>query len=136
MASIRKELSVQAAPESVWAAVRDFGAVHRRLVPGVVVDTRLEGDTRVVTFANGAVIRERIVDVDDEARRLAYTVVDGPLPVTHHNASMQVVAETGGGSRIVWVTDVLPGELAPRIGELMEAGAKAMKGVLEGAKGA
>ena len=42
-------------------------------------------DTRVVTFANGLVVHERIVDVDDDARRLAYTVLDGPF--THHHAT-------------------------------------------------
>jgi len=69
MASIRQEILIEATPEQVWAAVRDVGAVHLRLVPGQVVDTGLEGDTRTLTFANGAVVRELIVAVDDEARR-------------------------------------------------------------------
>jgi len=38
MASIRKEILIDAPPEDVWAAVRDVGAVHRRLAPGFVVD--------------------------------------------------------------------------------------------------
>jgi hypothetical protein len=89
MASIRKEILIEARPENVWAAVRDVGAVHQRLVPGVLVDARLDGDARVVTFASGAVARELLVDVDDKARRFAYEVVEGPLRATHHNASMQ-----------------------------------------------
>ena len=31
MASIRKEILVNAPPEQVWDAVRDVGAVHQRL---------------------------------------------------------------------------------------------------------
>jgi hypothetical protein len=73
MASIRREILVEARPEHVWAAVRDVGALHRRLVPGFVVDTRLETGARVVTFGNGMVIRELIVDLDDGARRLAWS---------------------------------------------------------------
>jgi hypothetical protein len=88
MASIRKEIVIQAPAETVWAAVRDVGAVHERLAPGFVVDTRLEDGARVVTFGNGQVARELIVDVDDEARRLAWAVVGTRL--THHNASLQV----------------------------------------------
>ena len=70
MATIRKEIHVRASPETVWSAVRDVREVHRRLCPGVLVDCRLEGDARIVTFANGLVAREVIVDVDDEARRV------------------------------------------------------------------
>ena len=96
MASIRKEMLVGADPQSIWEAIRDVGAVHRRLAPGFVVDCRLEedGGARVVTFANGLVARELIVDIDDAARRLVWAVVDGRP--THHNASLQVFAEGDG----------------------------------------
>ena len=129
MASIHKEILIEARPEIVWAAVRDVGAVHQRLAPGFVVDARLEGDSRVVTFGNGAVVRELIVDVDDEARRLAYAAVEGRT--THHNASMQVFAEDSDRSRLVWITDMLPNDLAASISKLVEQGAAAMKQTLE-----
>ncbi|HLZ58876.1 MAG TPA: SRPBCC family protein [Ktedonosporobacter sp.] len=131
MASIHKEILIKARPQDVWAAVRDVGAAHQRLVPGVLIDARLDGDVRVVTFASGAVARELIVDIDDEVRRFAYAVVEGPLRATHHNASMQVFAEGSGRSRLVWITDVLPDDLATRISELVEQGAAAMMQTLE-----
>ena len=89
MASIRKEFTVNARPADVWNAIRDVEAIHTRLAQGFVTDTRLEGDSRVVTFANGAVVRRLIVDVDDHARRLAYAVVE--WQTTHHNASFSSV---------------------------------------------
>ena len=125
MASIRKEILINARPEAVWAAVRDVGAVHRRLVPGVVVDAHLEAGVRVVTFANGVVARELIVDIDDEARRFVYAAVAGRA--THHNASMQVCAEGEGHSRLIWITDVLPNDLAAAVSDLVEQGAVVMK---------
>src|SRR5436309_14972379 len=97
MASIRKEILINAHAADVWAAVRDVGAVHQRLAEGFVVDTRLDGSARTVTFANGLVLRELIVDVDDEARRLVYAAVGGRA--THHNASMQVFADCEASSR-------------------------------------
>ena len=121
MASIRKEIVVTAPVEDVWAAIRDVGAPHKRLAPGFLVDTRLEGDARVVTFANGLVVRERIVDVDDAARRLCWAVVGSPR-LTHHNASLQVFAEGGGRSRVVWIADLLPDEIAGDIRGLIEQG--------------
>src|ERR1700693_2350091 len=88
MASIHKDIPIDAHPDDVWAAVRDFGALHTRLVPGFVRDTRLEGDARIVTFANGTVARELLVDCDEGRRRLVYAVVSEQ--VRQHTASVQV----------------------------------------------
>lgn len=134
MASIHKEILIEATPEQVWAAVRDVGAVHRRLLPGYVVDVRLDEDARILTFPNGAVARELIVDVDDEARRLAYTVVEGRMPLLHHHASFQVFAEGEGRSRLVWITDLLPNEFSAEIRVRVERGAAVMKQTLEEAR--
>ena len=133
MACIRKEILVEARPESVWSAIRDVGALHERLVPGFVVDTRLEADARVVTFGNGMVVRELIVDLDDSARRLAWSARGGRL--THHNASVQVFAEGEERSRIVWIADLLPDELAGDIRAMIEQAAAVMKPTLEAARG-
>lgn len=128
MASIHKDIKVGTAPQDAWDALRDYGAVHERVAPGFVTDTRLDDDDRIVTFANGAVARERLVTVDDERRRLVYTVVDGPLGAAHHQASVEVldVVEGSAGCRLVWTTDVLPDELAPVIDGMMEQGAAAI----------
>ena len=130
MASIRKEILIEARPEAVWDAVRDVGAVHERLAPGFVVDTRLEDGARIVTFASGLVARELIVDVDDAARKLVWAVVGSPR-LTHHNASMQVFADGERRSRVVWIADVLPNEIAGYIAGLNEEGLGTMKKTLE-----
>lgn len=132
MATIHREIVVEASPTQVWAAFRDVGAVHHRLAPGFVTDTRLDGDARIVTFANGLVARELIVTIDDQARRLAYAVVGGRP--SHHNASFQVFAEGDRRSRIVWITDVLPHEVAKPIGEMVDQGLAVMKRTLEDVK--
>jgi uncharacterized protein YndB with AHSA1/START domain len=131
MASIRKEVSIQASPEHVWDAIRDVHAVHRRLAQGFVLDVRPDGDARIVTFANGAVVRELIVDVDDRARRIAYAVVESPTRMTHHHATMEVLPEGADRSRIVWIADVFPNAAAGQIGPMMEEGSQVMKQTLE-----
>ena len=130
MASIRKEIVIDAPVDKIWDVVRDVGAVHRRMAPGFVVDTRLEEGARVVTFANGLVARELIVDVDDAARRLVWAVVGSPR-LTHHNASMQVFADGEHRSRVVWIADVLPNEVAGHIAGMMDGGLATMKKTLE-----
>jgi Polyketide cyclase / dehydrase and lipid transport len=129
MASIRKEIEIDAPAEDVWAAIRDIGAIHTRLAEGFVLNTKLDGDSRLVTFANGEVVRERIVDVDDQARRLAYAVVD--WRTSHHNASFQVLPDGSERCRLVWITDLLPNTLAELVGSFIEQGCTAMKRTLE-----
>jgi hypothetical protein len=129
MASIRVQAVIDCAPEHAWDALRDFGALHTRLAPGFVTDTRLEGEERVVTFAVGTTVREVLIDRDDGERRLAWSIVDGPY--AHHNGVAQVFAESDGRTLFVWVTDLLPDDLAARTAQMMEAGIAAIRRTLE-----
>ena len=129
MASIRREIRIDAPASKVWDAVRDIGSIHERLVPGFVADCRMEGsDARIVTFCNGLVVKEIIVDLDDSSKRLCWSAKSERL--THHNASMQVFAD-GNGTKAVWVADLLPNEAAPAIGTMIDHGMAAMKKTLE-----
>ena len=123
MATIIKEVEIERTADEVWDAVQDFMAVHDRLAPGFVTDSRPEDDDiRVVTFANGAVAREALVGVDKGAKRLCYTVLESPLGFTNHSASVQVFDDGSARSRFVWITDVLPHEAGDRVDELMTQG--------------
>src|SRR5579872_1789450 len=133
MASIHKEITLSTSPAAVWDVVRDIGAVHTRFAPGFVVDTVMDGEDRIVTFANGFVAREVIVDLDEGRRRLAYSVRSERI--AHHNASFQVLAE-GRGARLVWIADVLPEAAAATVGAMMEDGIQAAKRALEALAGA
>jgi hypothetical protein len=134
MASLRKDIPLGVAPSEAWAALRDFGAVHQRVVPGFVTDATLDGDDRIVTFANGVVVRERLVSLDDERRRLVYAVVESSLGFEHHQASVEVIdpAPGTGGCSVAWTTDLLPDEVAPSVAAFMDQGAVAMARRLAG----
>jgi Polyketide cyclase / dehydrase and lipid transport len=129
MASLHKDIPLNTRADEVWDAVRDFGAVHTRLVPGFVLDTRLDGDhARIVTFANGTVARELLVDCDDTRRRLVYAVISER--VTHYNASVQVVSDGEARCRLIWIIDLLPHDIAPYVGGQMDQAALAMQKAL------
>ncbi|WGR94089.1 SRPBCC family protein [Bradyrhizobium sp. ISRA443] len=128
MASIHKDIPIDAPADHVWDALRDFGALHTRLVPGFVTDTALDGDARIVSFANGTVACELLVDCDDARLRLVYAVVSERLK--QHSASVQVFAEGEGRSRVAWIVDLLPNEIAPYIASQMDQGALAMQTAL------
>src|SRR6059058_3354476 len=125
MATIRKVLTVGAGAAAVWEAYRDIGALHTRLVPGFVTNTVLEGDSRLVTFGNGMTVRERIVSIDDDMRRLVYSATGGRA--IHHNASVQVFEEGAGRARVEWVVDLLPDEVGPAVAGMMDQAAGLMQ---------
>jgi hypothetical protein len=130
MASVQKEISTRAHPDSVWDAIRDIGALHTRLVPGFVVDTQLVPGARVVTVANGMVVTEPIIDLNEATRRLVWSAQGGRL--AHYNASVQVFARPEGGSRVVWIADFLPHEAATTVESMMAQGMAAMQRALDG----
>jgi hypothetical protein len=135
MATLRRQIALNANAATVWSALRDFGAVHTRVAPGFLtkleMDPDAKGRDRIVTFFNGLVARERLITCDDEECRLVYAVVEGRA--SHYNAAVQVFPE-GDGSRLVWTIDLLPDDLAPAIGGMMDHAAGFMKKTLESAE--
>ena len=127
MATLKREIPLAAGPQPVWQALRDFGQVHTRVAPGFLTDLRMDKGDRLVTFFNGLVARERLVTTDDDSCRLVYAVVEGRP--SHYNAAVQVFPE-GDGSRVVWTIDLLPDELAPAVGAMMDEATKVMKKTL------
>jgi Polyketide cyclase / dehydrase and lipid transport len=132
MASIHKEVELRVAAERAWASLRKVGDAHELFAP-VLVDGKLDGDTRTVRFANGMVAQERILDVDDKRRRVAYTALEVPGLEFHH-ASMQIVDAGPGRSKFVWITDLLPAAARDSIAPLIDEGSRALKTNLEAAQ--
>ena len=131
MASIRKEAVIAAPAAQVWDALSDWPVIHERLAPGFILDARVEGEDRVITAFTGNVVRERIIAVDHEQRRLVWTIVDGPYE--HHNGSAQVIDDGDGRCRFVWIADVLPHGAAAPTDQLMERGTDVIKQTMEAA---
>lgn len=129
MPSIRQEILIDVGVEPAWAALREVAAPHRLFAP-VLVDATMADDIRTVRYADGMQVRERILDIDDEHRRVAYTVVDKD-GLEYHHASMQLDIAGPGRCLFVWITDVLPAEMVAMIQPWMERGAAALKQNLE-----
>lgn len=123
MATLRREIPVLDGAASVWQSLRDFGQVHTKVAPGFLTGLEMDNGDRIVTFFNGLVARERLVTLDDETRRLVYAVVEGRA--SHYNAAVQVLPEADG-CRVIWTIDLLPDELAPAIGAMMDKAAESM----------
>ena len=129
MASITEQVSIAVDVQRAWQALRDVGRAHVLFAP-VRVEGSIAGDVRTVTFANGMVAQERILDIDDERRRVAYAALNVP-GMDYHHASMQLVDEGPGRCRFIWITDVYPAGVADSVRPLVTQGAQALKRNLE-----
>jgi hypothetical protein len=127
MASIRKEIVIASDVDTVWEAVRSFGALDQ-MATGFVTDCRPEGTDRLVTFFTGTVLRERLITIDDTRRRLVWSIVEGPYQ--HHNGSVELFENAGGGTRFEWTADLLPDALEALTASLMDQGLAAIHAAL------
>ncbi|OAI44564.1 polyketide cyclase [bacterium SCGC AG-212-C10] len=133
MSSVHQEVVVQSDAAHAWDVIRDVGAVHTRLLPGRVANTRIEGDYRFLTFPDGREIRELIIDIDDDRRRFSYAVIEGDsLGLTYHHATFQVEPDGEDQCRLLWVTELLPATLVDAVRVRMEIGGAEMGRVIEG----
>jgi hypothetical protein len=132
MATLFKEIEIKASPETIWAAAKDLGALHTKLVPGFVIDTKMTGDrTRDVTFGNGLKVREHILSLDDNRKRLAWTIESDMT--RHYNAVLEVdsLADDNESTRVRWTTDLLPESVTDQISAMQDQGLAAMKKAFE-----
>jgi len=129
MASIHIESAVGVSADMAWQELKRIGDADKLFAP-VLTGAEMHGDIRTARFGNGLVVHERVIDVDDARRRVAYSALDSPV-LTYHHASMQIIEEAPDRCRFVWTTDFLPAEAANDLRGLIEAGTAALKTNLE-----
>ena len=102
------DMFVDASCAFVWDVIRDVHAADTRLIPGLVTGVAEIPGARVVTFANGLVVTERIVTLDDATRTLVYQAINGPI---EDHLGIQVVTEDElGRTRLRWTTQFSPAQ--------------------------
>jgi len=130
------EVSVEVAvpADAAWALAGDPVGIIEWFDP--VTDIVMDGDTRTATMGNGAVLVERIVDRDDDARTYSYEVLSGIPGLTSHRATIAVDA-VGEGCRVRWrqvaTSDVEGYDVESRLSGVMAAGLGNLASMLEAA---
>lgn len=88
MSQITHSIVLNASADDVWKVVGDVANVHA-WVPALSA-TRMDGDVRVATFADGGEARERIVAHSDANRSYTYTYLGGPIPLQQYESTLAV----------------------------------------------
>lgn len=126
MATLYRETHLSAPVEKVWNALADVGAINRLIT--FLGEVTFDGSERVCSLGEGR-LRELIVSVDDDHRRVAYSIQESPFGFAHHHSSMQAVPN-GDQTTFVWWTDVKPDEAAAPLSEAVDHALESIKAVL------
>ena len=107
MTAVRVEGQLGAGIDEVWKLVGDFpGFVEAMGIPVEVAGDGI-GATRTIALGPSPTI-ERLEELDNDARRLVYSMVEGPLPVTNYLATMQLSEIDSGRTRLDWSSTFEP----------------------------
>jgi hypothetical protein len=115
MATTRVDIAIETSAERVWSVVGDFETGPLTMAPGHVTRCQAHGGIRTVTFANGTIARERLIAVDEQHRRIVFSIIGDTIRPEHDNAVMQVIPRNDSTCTLVWMHDVLPDDLAPTL---------------------
>jgi hypothetical protein len=117
MATIYKKMKVNASVDHVWNKVSDVGGISNLM--NVLSESHVEGDKRVCTTQDGGKIEEQIISVDNNLKRVSYTITNSPFGLDFHTSSWHVTPE-GNGSLVKWFTDVKPDSAAGMLNEVLD----------------
>ena len=124
MASILRKIKLAVPAHIAWKTLRDVGKAETLFSP-VLIDSSLDGDVRTVQFADGMTVKERIIVIDEENYRVAYTVLGDMFD--YHAAAMQIVSVDETSSYFIWVSDFLPEAAQSVVEPLVEKGMLAVE---------
>ena len=109
MASARAHARIARSADEVWKVAGDPDSITLWM-QGVASSSTDANGLRTVVVSGGLEVKEQIRVRDDKLRRLQYSLVEGPMPLDDHRATIDVL-EDGDGAIVVYSVDVAPDEL-------------------------
>jgi mxaD protein len=129
MADGKAEVSIDRSPDDVWKLVREFGGLDEWM-PGVESCT-VDGDVRTIGMM-GIEVKEQLRAVDEDARRISYSVVESPMGNLESHLATIAVNPEGSGSHVTWSVAVVPDDLLALFVPIYEGSVAALKKQIEG----
>jgi hypothetical protein len=87
--------------DTLWEKVGDFCGIAKWHPAIEKCELSNNGKKRTLSLKGGGTIVEDLVNWDSRHHSYTYTIVSGPLPVTHYFSTIRVVKDKGG-SALEW----------------------------------
>jgi mxaD protein len=107
MLKVSKNVAIDAPAAKVWDQIKNFSGLNT-WHPAVESDQIVEGSdnkpgaVRLLTLKGGGTIREKLIAHSDTRHSYKYSILEGVLPVSHYQSTIQVVAMGKDKSKVVW----------------------------------
>jgi hypothetical protein len=135
---IDERTEIAAPPEEVWGTIRSFERIedYLPLIESSSVSGEGVGATRVCVTQDGRRLEERLVALDDQRRRLTYSIVSSPMPVENYLSTVAVDDGQDGGSLVSWAVhfdapEETAAELEAGMRQTYQAGLEGLRGLHE-----
>jgi uncharacterized protein YndB with AHSA1/START domain len=128
MADGKAEITIAGNPDEVWKLLGDFGGIAEWM-PGME-SCEVQDDVRVIKTM-GIEIHEKLGGRDDAARTISNSIVQSPMPLEHHEATITVTPE-GDGAHVIWAVEVRPDEMLGAFVPIYQQSLEAAKARVEG----
>jgi hypothetical protein len=101
---IDERTEIAAPPEKVWGTIRSFERIedYLPLIESSSVEGEGVGAKRVCVTQDGSRLEERLVALDDQRRRLTYSIISSPMPFENYLSTVGVDENRDGGSLVSW----------------------------------
>jgi hypothetical protein len=107
MAEVREEGELGVSAEEAWKVVGDFIGLIEGMGLPVEVEGEGIGQTRKISMGPAPII-ERLEERDEAAKKIVYSIVEGPLPVSSYVSTMQLRDAGEGRSKLTWSSTFEP----------------------------
>jgi Polyketide cyclase / dehydrase and lipid transport len=107
MAEVREAGELGASVDEVWKLVGDFIGFVEAMGASVEAGGEGIGMTRTISMGPTSVV-ERLEERDDAAKKIVYSIVEGPLPVSGYVSTMQLSPVGDGRTKLVWSSTFEP----------------------------
>ena len=107
MAEVREEGELGVSAEEAWKVVGDFVGLIEGMGLPVEVEGEGIGQTRKISMGPAPII-ERLEERDEAAKKIVYSIVEGPLPVSSYVSTMQLADAGEGRSKLTWSSTFEP----------------------------
>ena len=124
--SVTKTIDLPASAGEVWTMLGDFNGLPRWNAGVERSDLSDGGRRRTLTLKAGGKVVEDLVHHDDVGRSLSYCIVEGPIPVSRHMATLSVSDRGPNQSTVHWRCDFEPKDVP------VEAVSGIFSGIFEG----
>lgn len=136
MSDVRISIAIARPVDEVWSMLGGYDWLPRWL--DAIVSSNLSdgGRLRYLKTAAGAVIVERLLTFDEDARQYSYALLEGPSPVIDYVGTMAAKDDGKGGTLASWsstfiVQGAVESEVVAHFEALYAAGLQGLKRVVE-----